>query len=148
MWGVIYTIPEAEPIAGEIWNYLDIREADGYTKRTIDVFSRDKQDREILIQADVQVYVGATENESFGRAVSMDELAHIIAFARGPSGLNRDYLYALVNALRLLAPGTEDIYLNRLEQLVRRKVAESSPTAVILPLALDSPASRRIVVGA
>ncbi|GAA5882362.1 hypothetical protein JCM3774_004320 [Rhodotorula dairenensis] len=118
VWGRVYHIPPE--LAGEIWAYLDHREKDGYSLRTVDVFGIDSRTgAEVVLHRGVKVYVGETHNPSFAGGEPMAQLAKHIAHARGPSGPNKEYLYNLAAAVRLLCPASEDAYLAQLEQLVR-----------------------------
>jgi glutathione-specific gamma-glutamylcyclotransferase len=86
-----------------------------------------------------KVYVGETDNPSFGGGLPMLELAERIASSIGPSGPNKvrrgflphriglqlsltlrvqEYLYRLCDAIRGLGK-EEDAYLNELERLTR-----------------------------
>ncbi|KAI5477582.1 cation transport protein ChaC [Pseudohyphozyma bogoriensis] len=113
VWGQVYTIP-AE-LAATVWPYLDHREKDGYTLRTVDVFGVGPNGEEIVCK----VYVGETDNPSFGGGEMMHDLARLIAKTVGPSGPNKEYLYKLCDSVRLLCPESEDSYLRELERLVR-----------------------------
>ncbi|GAA5910151.1 hypothetical protein JCM6882_006530 [Rhodosporidiobolus microsporus] len=124
VWGAIYYIPPSR--AEEIWAYLDHREKDGYTLRTVDVHGVGESGEEVVVEKDVKVYVGETHNPSFAGGVPMEELAEVIARARGPSGPNKEYVYNLCEAVRQLDPHSEDQYLKRLEQLVRQRDPEHS----------------------
>lgn len=66
-----------------------------------------------------KVYVGETDNPSFGGGLPMAELAKLIYENEGPSGPNREYLYKTCDAVRALSPLSEDHYLAELEKLVR-----------------------------
>lgn len=124
--GNVYRIPVEE--AEKIWAYLDHREKDGYTMRTVDVFGIGDHGEEIVVEKDVscrfvhglakgssarrfccsssiglvahisflsflisqcKVYVGETDNPSFGGGLPMLELAERIASSVGPSGPNK-----------------------------------------------------------
>ncbi|GAA6024617.1 hypothetical protein JCM8202_005080 [Rhodotorula sphaerocarpa] len=128
VWGRVYHIPPE--LEGEIWPYLHHREKDGYTLRTVDVFGIDAETGgEVIVQKDVKVYVGETHNPSFIGGEPMAQLAEHIAHARGPSGPNKEYLYELVAAVRLLCPASEDAYLATLERLVRERDPETQSGA-------------------
>ncbi|GAA5841777.1 hypothetical protein JCM11251_004062 [Rhodosporidiobolus azoricus] len=126
VWGAVYYVPPKG--AEEIWAYLDHREKDGYTLRRVDVYGIDEAGKEVVVEKDVNVYVGETNNPSFGGGVPMGELAGIIAQARGPSGPNKEYLYNLCQAIRQVDPHSEDQYLRELETLVRRQDPDTVST--------------------
>ncbi|KAK4046886.1 hypothetical protein OIV83_005782 [Microbotryomycetes sp. JL201] len=127
--GRVYRIPEDD--GEEIWAYLDHREKDGYTVRHVDVYNLDEQGREIVVEHNCRVYVGETDNPSFAGGEPMLELARRIAKSEGPSGLNRDYLYKLAQAVRILSK-EDDAYLLELERLVREAETEMRKTGKTL----------------
>ncbi|POY72952.1 hypothetical protein BMF94_4028 [Rhodotorula taiwanensis] len=136
VWGRVYYIPP--DLETEIWAYLDHREKDGYSLRTVDVFGVDSATgREVVVQRGVRVYVGETHNPSFVGGEPMRQLAHHIAHARGPSGPNKEYVCNLAEAVRQLCPASEDAYLARLERLVR----EYDPEPVASSAAVERTAS-------
>ncbi|GAA5821682.1 hypothetical protein JCM10212_004397 [Sporobolomyces blumeae] len=120
VWGKIYHIP-ATSKSQEIWDYLDYREKDGYTLRTVDVFGTTDEGEEVLVEEGVRVYVGETDNPSFAGGEEMEVLAQRIAKSVGPSGPNKEYLYRVCESVRELCPQSEDQYLARLERLVRQR---------------------------
>ncbi|GAA5927341.1 hypothetical protein JCM10213_003445 [Rhodosporidiobolus nylandii] len=124
VWGRIYYIPPER--SEEIWTYLDIREKDGYSLRTVDVYNIDEEGKEVVVEKGVRVYVGETHNPSFGGGEPMASLAAHIAKTAGPSGPNKEYLYKLCEAVRQLDPHSEDAYLKELERLVRLNDPEHS----------------------
>jgi cation transport regulator ChaC len=110
----VYRIPD--DIAKEVWDYLDHREKDGYTRKVVDVHGMDDQGNDIIVEKDVsplsrptlegsagqsaqadmifswaqcRVYVGETDNPSFGGGLPMQELAQCILDSKGPSGPNK-----------------------------------------------------------
>ncbi|KWU41044.1 ChaC-like protein [Rhodotorula sp. JG-1b] len=116
-------------LAQEVWAYLDHREKDGYSLRTVDVYGIDPHTgKEVVLHAGV-LYVGETHNPSFAGGEPMTQLADHIAHARGPSGPNKEYLYNLAAAVRLLCPASEDAYLAQLERLVRERDPDSSSSS-------------------
>ncbi|BGP18789.1 hypothetical protein JCM10213v2_006869 [Rhodosporidiobolus nylandii] len=127
VWGRIYYIPPER--SEEIWTYLDIREKDGYSLRTVDVYNIDEEGKEVVVEKGVRVYVGETHNPSFGGGEPMASLAAHIAKTAGPSGPNKEYLYKLCEAVRQLDPHSEDAYLKELERLVRLNDPEHSDKA-------------------
>ncbi|PRQ70017.1 ChaC-like protein [Rhodotorula toruloides] len=122
--GRVYRIPKER--SDEIWAYLDHREKDGYTLRTVDVYGVEENGNEVIVEEGVRVYVGETHNPSFAGGMPMAELADHIARSVGPSGANKDYVYNLANAVRQLCPASEDVYLKDLERLVRERDPDHS----------------------
>ncbi|GAA5930195.1 hypothetical protein JCM1841_000492 [Sporobolomyces salmonicolor] len=123
VWGRIYCIPPSR--SAEIWAYLDHREKDGYTLRTVDVYGVDEKGEEVVVEKNVRVYVGETTNPSFAGGEPLATLADRIAHTVGPSGPNKEYLYNLCTAVRQLCPASEDQYLKELERLVRERDPEA-----------------------
>jgi len=55
VWGRVYRIPsEPAQLSDEIWAYLDHREKDGYTLRSVDVYSVDEHGNETVIESGVR----------------------------------------------------------------------------------------------
>ncbi|EIW61480.1 ChaC-like protein [Trametes versicolor FP-101664 SS1] len=116
VWGVAYTIDPAHE--AEVREYLDYREKDGYTLEEIDIYGLvDGHEQIILPKA--FCYVGRPDNPSFIGSEPMDKLAEHIWRSVGPSGLNKDYLYNLAEAVRRLAPESHDSHLFELETRCR-----------------------------
>lgn len=65
------------------------------------------------------VYIGTPENEQFVGPQDPQELAEHILRSRGPSGLNKDYLFGLDTALAELCPESEDVHVSDLARRVR-----------------------------
>lgn len=124
VWGVAYTIDPAH--AQEVREYLDYREKDGYTVHKVDVYGMvDGAEKVVLEQA--TVYVGKADNPSFVGSEPLDILAKRIYDSVGPSGPNKDYLRALSQAVKELAPGSHDSHLHALEvrRATRRYITQS-----------------------
>lgn len=51
--GKIYHIPSNSK-SQEIWSYLDHREKDGYTLRTVDVFDTNEDGEEVVVEKNVR----------------------------------------------------------------------------------------------
>lgn len=64
------------------------------------------------------------ENPSFNHQSNLDDIAHQIFHATGPSGTNREYLYNLADAMRLIYPSKDDPHLFELEAILRRMEAD------------------------
>jgi glutathione-specific gamma-glutamylcyclotransferase len=139
-WGVAYRI-RADKVE-EARAYLDYREKNGYTVDTVELhFQKTGVITDglgnTLGSAEVDrlpdsvactVYIGTPENEAFTGPQDPDELAAHILKSRGPSGENSEYLFKLAEALKILAPESEDFHI---EELVTKvKLLESKQTTV------------------
>lgn len=112
VWGVAYRIvPER---VSEVKEYLDIREVNGYS---IHYTPFHPADGSAPIKA--LAYIGTPDNEQFIGPQDPQELARHILESRGPSGLNRDYLYRLDAALNELSPESRDHHVSDLAERVR-----------------------------
>ncbi|KAK4201251.1 ChaC-like protein-domain-containing protein [Triangularia verruculosa] len=126
VWGVAYRIiPER---VAEVKEYLDIREINGYTihytpfhaapsinNKTSDPLTA--LPKKLPIQT--LVYIGTPENEQFVGPQDHQKLAEHIYRSKGPSGLNRDYLWGLEQALNELSPESGDEHVTDLSDRVR-----------------------------
>ncbi|KAJ7477334.1 ChaC-like protein [Mycena latifolia] len=122
VWGVAYTIdPEFE---ADVRAYLDYREKDGYTMETIPIYGF-VDGAETVIIPNAICYVGRKDNPSFIGSEPLSALAHRIWVSEGPSGLNKEYLYKLAEAVRQLSPDSYDSHLFALEGMVRALDAAS-----------------------
>lgn len=134
VYGVAYYI---EPqYVEEVKQYLDIREQNGYTSHKVAFYVLDKSvsmftDKEgDYIESNI--YIGKVDNEAFVGPESLEETAHVIRKAVGPSGLNIDYLTNLVHSIKDF--GIRDHYLENLYTL-----ASSSPDNSTLPIPKPAP---------
>lgn len=112
VWGTAYRI-EASKVA-EVREHLDIREINGYT---IHYTPFHPADGSPSIQT--LVYIGTPDNEQFMGPQDPQELAEHIYKSRGPSGLNKDYLLELDQALDLLSAESGDGHVKDLANRVR-----------------------------
>lgn len=94
-------------ISPEVFDHLDTREKNGYLRKIIDIEFCSGGSAHGL------VYVAGPENAAFLGDATDADIARQIASARGPSGLNRDYLLNLANALR--AMGETDAHVLAIE---------------------------------
>ncbi|HMM68337.1 MAG TPA: gamma-glutamylcyclotransferase [Dokdonella sp.] len=95
-------------ISPEVFDHLDMREKNGYLREIIEI--------EFCSGGSAQglIYVASPDNEAFLGDASDAEIARHIARAEGPSGLNRDYLLNLADALR--AMGEDDAHVFAIER--------------------------------
>ncbi|UKZ63280.1 uncharacterized protein TrAtP1_004508 [Trichoderma atroviride] len=112
VWGVAYRI-EADHVA-EVKEYLDIREINGYSIHYTPFHPADGSSPIRTL-----VYIGTPDNEQFVGPQDPQKLAEHILRSRGPSGLNKDYLFGLDTALAELCPESEDVHVSDLARRVR-----------------------------
>ncbi|CAD0204763.1 unnamed protein product [Chrysodeixis includens] len=113
VWGVAYKIKTED--ADQVTKHLDIREKNGYTKKTVTFHPADASHEPFKLT----LYVATEENESYAGPASIDELAKQVISCHGPSGSNKEYVYNLATAMRQLAPDVEDCHLFALEKAVK-----------------------------
>lgn len=114
VWGVAYKIPDDE--VEVVVKDLDYREKDGYSKEKVMFYSQGEKSTEPI---EITVFVANTDNKWFVGEEELSEIARRIAWASGPSGSNKEYLYNLADAMRNLSPNCNDQHLFQLEQAVR-----------------------------
>jgi cation transport regulator ChaC len=131
VWGVAYEI--AKENEEFVMKHLDIREKNGYDKVTVKFYPSDPENNKVSEKThdhsqfsplprepfDLVIYVGTEGNEHFAGAADIETIAQQIVLSVGPSGSNKEYLYNLASAMRLLAPGVQDEHLFALEEAVR-----------------------------
>ncbi|CCC04914.1 hypothetical protein SMACR_04281 [Sordaria macrospora] len=127
VWGVAYRI-KADRVA-EVKEYLDIREINGYTIHWTPFHPASDVDPALLPPAEHKgpiqtlVYIGTPDNAQFTGPQDPQELAEHIYRSKGPSGLNRDYLWGLEKALDELSPESGDEHVKDLSNRVRAVAA-------------------------
>ncbi|KAI6271733.1 hypothetical protein MCOR27_008698 [Pyricularia oryzae] len=119
VWGVAYRI-KADKV-DEVKDYLDIREINGYT---IHYTPFHPADRSAPIRT--LVYIGTPDNPQFVGPQDPQALAEHIHRSEGPSGLNRDYLLSLDDALNQLGPESGDEHVADLSRRVRAMQTDSA----------------------
>lgn len=100
--GMAYLITPA------VFDHLDLREKNGYLREVVPIEFCSGGVSEGLI------YIAGPDNDAFLGDAPDTAIARQIARARGPSGLNRDYLLRLADALR--AMGEEDPHVFAIER--------------------------------
>ncbi|XP_045504110.1 putative glutathione-specific gamma-glutamylcyclotransferase 2 [Colias croceus] len=113
VWGVAYKIRSED--VDEVTKHLDYREKNGYSKKIVTFHPRDSK----LEPFELTLYVATQENESYAGAASIEDIAKQVVVCRGPSGLNKDYVYQLADAMRQIAPEVDDDHLFSLEAAVK-----------------------------
>ncbi|KAH8884018.1 ChaC-domain-containing protein [Thozetella sp. PMI_491] len=136
VWGVAYRI-KAEKV-DEVKEYLDIREINGYTIHYTPFHPAPGVDLALLQSAPdspspkeqrgsepirTLVYIGTPDNAQFVGPQDPQALAEHIYRSVGPSGLNRDYLWGLEQALDELSPESGDDHVSDLSNRVRAVAA-------------------------
>ncbi|KAK3487317.1 ChaC-like protein-domain-containing protein [Neurospora crassa] len=126
VWGVAYRI-KADRVA-EVKEYLDIREINGYTIHWTPFHPASDVDPALLPPAQkgpiqTLVYIGTPDNAQFTGPQDPQELSEHIYRSKGPSGLNRDYLWGLEKALDELSPESSDEHVKDLSNRVRAVAA-------------------------
>lgn len=123
VYGVAYYI-EPQHVE-QVKQYLDIREQNGYTAHKVPFYVGEE-----FIESDI--YIGTIDNEAFVGPESLEDTAHVIRTAVGPSGKNIDYLANLVHSIKDF--GIRDHYLEHLYTL-----ASSNPDSSRLPTLKPAP---------
>ncbi|OIW35491.1 ChaC-domain-containing protein [Coniochaeta ligniaria NRRL 30616] len=120
VWGVAYRIEPAH--VASVKEYLDIREINGYTIHYTPFHpASELHPGETKKEGPIKtlVYIGTPENDQFVGPQDPQELAEHIYRSRGPSGLNRDYLWGLERSLDELSPESGDEHVRDLAERVR-----------------------------
>lgn len=109
----------------EVRQYLDIREINGYT-----IHYTPFQPADGSQPIRTLVYIGTPDNEQFVGPQDPQKLAEHIYHSIGPSGLNKDYLLSLNDALQNLSPESGDEHIRDLSLRVRQleEAAGTKPT--------------------
>jgi len=116
VWGIAYRIPEDK--VKETLDHLDYREKGGFTRSSTTFYPQDCGRSPL----DITVYVAIEGNVNYLGPAPVHVIARTIAFTRGPSGPNVDYLFNLCEAMRKIAPEIEDEHLTELESAVRHLI--------------------------
>lgn len=98
-------------IVPEVFDHLDHREKNGYLRLSGDILFEDGS------SAAGSIYIAPEENVAFLGPASEQEIARQIAAAKGASGRNADYLFALAAALRRL--GQDDPHVFEIERYLQ-----------------------------
>jgi cation transport protein ChaC len=118
-WGVVYGIDPSQKDA--VLDYLNVREAGGYTTLNVDVFASDDATSAFC---NAILFSGTVENEFFRPPEGIRTIAHQIANSVGPSGRNDEYLLRLAEALR--AHAIVDQHVAELEKQVLELTAAAT----------------------
>ncbi|KAK0612960.1 ChaC-like protein-domain-containing protein [Bombardia bombarda] len=147
VWGVAYLIRPDK--VDEVKEYLDIREINGYTIHYTLFHPAASVDPALLPRSGpikALAYIGTPDNEQFVGPQDPQRLAEHIYHSRGPSGLNREYLWELEKALEELSPESGDEHVTDLSNRVRAVAAQdgengskSSQTPVNVDTSAEQP---------
>nr|CAG4642135.1 EOG090X0GJG [Eurycercus lamellatus] len=117
VWGVAYKIGATD--VEEVSQYLDYREKDGYVRTKV-IFHPRQQPDKYLDAFELEFYLGTSDNPFYIGPEALQTTARHVVTSSGPSGSNREYLYALAEAVRSLSDlEEEERYLMELESAVR-----------------------------
>jgi cation transport protein ChaC len=103
-----------EKDAEKVLNHLNLREMNGYSLLKTTVYH---PHRPAIPHA--LVYIGLSDNSEFLGPCSIQEMAHQIAFTKGPSGPNSEYLLELAAALKEIAPDHPEPHIYDLASVVQ-----------------------------
>lgn len=112
VWGVAYRLPEDQ--VDSVLAHLDYREKGGFTRSHTLFYPRDS----LQTPFEITVYVAIEGNMNYLGPAPLEDIAKTIAFNRGPSGPNVDYLLNLCESMRKIAPHVTDDHLFTLEKIV------------------------------
>ena len=112
-WGLAYQVdPHDVP---EVMEYLDRREAGGYTTHELTFYPHD-----ISFQTfTVLVYIATERNPNHLGPAPLDTMAHQIITSQGKSGDNIEYVMELAKSMRVIAPHVVDHHLYELEARIK-----------------------------
>ena len=91
-------------VTHDVFDHLDHREKNGYLREEIDIHLQSGKTVKGLI------YIARKDNAAYLGEASIDEIARHIHASSGPSGENRDYVFALADALRLHDEKDEHVF--------------------------------------
>lgn len=117
-WGVAYCVKGSEA-AKRTMEYLHTRESEYDVLSLLEFFTEYSPDKPVI--PEVLVFMSTPDkvrNKYYLGIAPLDDMAMQIATAAGPSGLNSDYLFSLVEALKGI--GHEDAEVIELANAVRK----------------------------
>ncbi len=117
---VVTLIEEADAVChglafrvdSSVFEQLDVREKNGYLRLFVDLEFDDSK------RAPGLIYIATSDNEAFLGEASEKQIAEQIAYAKGPSGSNSDYLFGLAESLRDL--GLQDDHVFGIEKHLKQ----------------------------
>ena len=126
VWGIAYEIDDNENgngggAANAIWNQLDFREKNGYTRKICTFYPKNDSAQPF----DLVVYISDPDNEWYAGEAPLAEIARSIISAKGKSGYNIDYLWQLARWMRTVVPEADDPHLFELEMKTRQLISQT-----------------------
>ncbi|CAF0807673.1 unnamed protein product [Adineta steineri] len=112
VYGAAYEISNEDEAS--VRHVLDVREKDGYTIIETSFYPNDNDQKE----RNCYTYMAQQDNPFWGGDAPIDHIAKQISEAHGPSGSNREYLFKLADAIRIIT-SVNDEHLFTLDQLVK-----------------------------
>ncbi|XP_045113141.1 putative glutathione-specific gamma-glutamylcyclotransferase 2 isoform X6 [Portunus trituberculatus] len=112
VWGIAYNIAKED--VDRVVAHLDHREKDGYQKIPVTFHPQDSS----IQPWQLIIYLGSETNPFFVGQSDEENIAQIIAYAEGPSGSNKEYLFQLADTMRTL--GVFDPHLFNIESRVKK----------------------------
>lgn len=97
----------AYKVTHDVFDHLDYREKNGYLRYDVDIHFDESNKSE---SKKGLVYIAPEDNEAFLGYASEQEIAEHIHISSGPSGHNRDYVFQLADALRVLKDNDEHVF--------------------------------------
>ncbi|XP_041982787.1 putative glutathione-specific gamma-glutamylcyclotransferase 2 [Aricia agestis] len=116
VWGVAYKIRDED--VEEVTQHLDYREKNGYSKKDVMFYPKDKS-----VPFSLTIYVATQDNESYAGPAPIADIARQVLTSVGPSGPNKEYVYNLAAAIRQM--GVDDDHLFSLEEELKRIDSDS-----------------------
>ncbi|MNE79472.1 ChaC-like protein [compost metagenome] len=103
--------------------HLDFREKNGYARHYVHVYHSHTHEK---FKSPVLIYVGTMQNPQFvdPNSETLDDVAHVIATAHGPSGKNSEYLFNLAHALAEM--NVVDEHVEKLTLMVKHKMSNKA----------------------
>lgn len=120
VYGAAYRILSAH--VNEVQSYLNIREINGYSIQYTTFHPSASPSGPITR---VLVYIGLPTNPQFLGFQTPQAVAEVIAWSKGPSGENKEYLFMLEEALEGLGLESDDEHVRDLARRVKGLVKEA-----------------------
>ena len=127
--GVAYRIPDEQ--VAHVLDELDFREKGGYTRAVVEVLPTHPTGTSSTSTSSTSsnggmikalLYTANAENPNFHQPSTLEEAAHIVAWGRGPSGENKEYLLEVDAYLRRVGAECEETFVltKRVEEVLER----------------------------
>ncbi|XP_076277964.1 putative glutathione-specific gamma-glutamylcyclotransferase 2 [Lasioglossum baleicum] len=140
VWGVAYKISSQD--INTVVKHLDYREKGGYERKSVLFYpsfltehigihslgnnacqGNLESTKLIPLSEDtsfhITIYIGGEDNPNYAGVEAIPTIAKQILVSSGPSGTNKEYLYKLASAMRIIAPNVYDEHLFTLEAAVK-----------------------------